>query len=1551
MDSKEKKDSIYNKILETNKPIMKNFQIFSPINRINPKKSNFIKNKIDFNLKSNKIRNFEFLKENSRYSLNNGNEKETFQSLYELNIDKNILEGIYNNKSILIRNMKLKDKHGDGLIPKFDFLSTFMNTNCHYKLRIELIDKIINIYLSNDPNVLMVYYLHIINALYNDIKLILNNNNTIFQMNKYFSPNNKIHTSQHFFSRNSRHININNNITNHSLNKTRYLPNIKEFDIKEIINKINNISYELFNYSKRIVSFLELKSILEKNMIFLNKIQIIQLLKFLKIENPNCFAFDEFMNKIKINSDCLNKTIISHRSFRLNNREKEKYLQSQTINSGFFKNKNRKIAYLKYNVLSKSQNLNTSNNIKLYKAQDKKINIENDKNEEFKNSFIIEKNLQKDEIIINSINKIQDKIFEEQYKMDLITEYFDKLLSYNTFREENVINVEEFEKALNYENFNLSKEEIALLFSYIDSKKDGFIDRNEFIEAIKKIPHPISTIQNYILKNNLSIEDLAYKMEIDLYRNPINDIFNTKIQQNQFIEKLRFINPNFRRDFCISLFKSISKGENETNLKKIFEIFNVKNEDSYKDLYNNRNEISNNFTQIITSNITYFNLRDKLNSLDYYKTGILPLNIMNKAIQELSKGKISDIDLLHFLRMYKLIDKENKVYFRELINIIFLKGDTFSELWNKCLETFMHFLKSECSNDVYIFLAKLNNLENNTSMKKIIDNNKLYEFFKTRNNFINFPSSVIKKFDYDNDGKISQDDLKNIIINYVDKHFFINKDEIKENVKISNEKKEFNENKKLYIYLKQILYKNNFTLNNFFFYLDENKDTYIDKNEFISQLYSLPYFNKNKFSQDKIEQFFDFLDEFKNDKVDLNIFRNKLNIFDDNIKLNNEKINQGNMRTEKIILYEIKRLLLTNSNMTDTELFTLLDQDNDGIVSKEDLKSFCISILKINENELTFDKLLNLITCISFNKEENLNLSDIQNLMKDIQRDDLNKYINIINNYNNETINIKNIDNDWIKEIIDVIGFYISQEFDSNVKEFYNSLNKTNLTNKGQGLSFQNILDFFEENYLLIESFHMNNDKYMTLFNYLSNKNKFITYDDLSKIFNNYDFYGWMHKYIKNFLKDNFHSSSDAFKYFHKVKTFENETPTSNEENRKNDYITKKEYFDGILSLFKNKFKANIISNYYNKFIKKQISSNNSDDMNNINYYEFNSIYFNGNREEKLSSKREVKIKKLNQNMKNSFFSTLKSPFRIKLNKKLRTPFDLDSLNKMKKLINSSKIDFKIEFQKFMNKTNGRANIFEIKNMIKGLGLGLTNIEIEDIMHKSGLLSEGYINLIEFYNYITSENNQTTVYKKNITEALKELKQLIIKYYTNPKLAFDMNDIYHKKLIDFETFKKIVLDIYKREERSFPPPPYSSIKSMYDYIDIRKDGIIDINEWNKTFCNIEGKLDIENDKNNNLKNWELSNDILDVYKLIARNHRIIEEKVKEQSITGDCTIIHADNLITVLKEVLPKVYLTHTQWRMIVSLGEEISLGLINYETFIKIIKLSSRISKSHIRI
>ena len=329
----------------------------------------------------------------------------------------------------------------------------------------------------------------------------------------------------------------------------------------------------------------------------------------------------------------------------------------------------------------------------------------------------------------------------------------------------------------------------------------------------------------------------------------------------------------------------------------------------------------------------------------------------------------------------------------------------------------------------------------------------------------------------------------------------------------------------------------------------------------------------------------------------------------------------------------------------------------------------------------------------------------------------------------------------------------------------------------------------------------------------------------------------------------------------------------------------------------------------------------------------------------------EIKYKTHKKCINDSFLSSKKIPFKLKIHTKLKTPFDSDPLNKIKKLIRSCRVDFKTELNRLMNKTEGKPNIFQMKNMLRRLGLGLTNLEIEDIMHKSGLLSEGYINLIEFYNYLNSETQTTLIYKKNIIEAMKDLKQLIIKYYTNPKLAFELNDTGNKKLMHFETFKKVVIDIYKREDRTLPPPPYSVIKSMFDFIDIRKDGIIDLNEWNKTFCEFGGKLDVENDKNNSLRKWETTNNIFDIYKIIAKNNKIIKEKVKENSVTGNSIIIHADNLIKVLKEVLPRINLSHTQWRMIVSLGEELGVGLINYETFIKIVKISSKISKSQMKI
>ena len=69
--------------------------------------------------------------------------------------------------------------------------------------------------------------------------------------------------------------------------------------------------------------------------------------------------------------------------------------------------------------------------------------------------------------------------------------------------------------------------------------------------------------------------------------------------------------------------------------------------------------------------------------------------------------------------------------------------------------------------------------------------------------------------------------------------------------------------------------------------------------------------------------------------------------------------------------------------------------------------------------------------------------------------------------------------------------------------------------------------------------------------------------------------------------------------------------------------------------------------------------------------------------------------------------------------------------------------------------------------------------------------------------------------------------------------------------------------MYKREAKK--EPSYSVMKYLYDYIDVRKDGVIDLNEWNKIFAIQESHLDLSQVKQSQLKvlrNWEMSNDII-----------------------------------------------------------------------------------------
>jgi hypothetical protein len=74
-------------------------------------------------------------------------------------------------------------------------------------------------------------------------------------------------------------------------------------------------------------------------------------------------------------------------------------------------------------------------------------------------------------------------------------------------------------------------------------------------------------------------------------------------------------------------------------------------------------------------------------------------------------------------------------------------------------------------------------------------------------------------------------------------------------------------------------------------------------------------------------------------------------------------------------------------------------------------------------------------------------------------------------------------------------------------------------------------------------------------------------------------------------------------------------------------------------------------------------------------------------------------------------------------------------------------------------------------------------------------------------------------------------------------------------------------------------PTYSIIKDLFDTVDIRKDGIIDQNEWEQTFGNItEGSKSLTI-KATPLNIWENSREAKAVGSLIARNRKVIKTQL------------------------------------------------------------------------
>ena len=1553
-------------------------------------------------------------------------------------LDDETLKTLEYYKGMLIKNCKVYDLNRSGRISKAETINAIVQTNINNKVDYNTAKAIVEGYYQTED----IEYMKFIALLVKNSKIILlkknNNNNNGKNINynalkreNFFSATKRqnftgFHSTKNSQNRLGKKRSFNSNLfKSNKFNKTsvsfaeeeKNSKNNKSFQnantsvststntknardnilsksqnnffssrqketeecrlrLATIVTLLPELKRKYFISLDQKISYEEFMNVLNKYDIFYPSEIIISLLNFLDIPDINSFSLREFDSHVKA---C--KILMAEITLKKLNEIMKKLKDIVYINGGskfLFNNninpKNTVDCEMFIKLLSDKVPYDSETLVNVFSylvKTDREFNMD-DYIKYFENP---ETKIKFDEnYLLSMMQKIIDSISQKHFKAE---EFFDYLLLNHVSTLDKVITRLDWIKYLQNEKLGFSAEELDNLFRWIDTKKDNVIDREEFINKFNHTLKPLTQVQGIIYENKLDIEDLAHHMNI-----PISEL--EEYDFNTFKEKIKTLNYTYPDPFIKSLFDDIKKlNENKNkktvNSKKFLDEINyVKPPENYK-------SFTQNYMDVVRSKINHDDFKSICELFDKDGLGTLTkLEYVNAVASFLPEFK--DEDHMRFLRVTNMFDKSGNVKYPDMLNLIFFYNkEKLDDPFTKLCQLLSNLLINECQNDVerLMYLIETGSTKKTNSL--VIHKPLNFDQIKTFLNKvkINIPDHIIHKLDIDADGKISFEDLRAILKRFSYTSFFkYTNDSSDPNINLYS--KETMSKEKFYTLVKRLksyMKSKNITEIGLFNKFDKNNDGFISCIDFNSTINDII-----PMSPALKDQFFNYLDFYHNGMVDLETFISRI----DNYSVASiDILVQNNNKIENEILEKMREFVLKNSNLSDNEIFAVMDKDCDGLINIEDFKLFVLKNLHISEIEFNKAKLERVMMSLSLSKNFQIGLSDIR------------EFINLCNQ-NKGFMNLKEVfkrtsnqnlselkkNKEWTNDIIERLGMFVSEKYNSIEQFFYENVEKG--TDK---FKFEDFLKFHEKNYELFNNgFNLTKDELLSIFTSLdSHKKNYLTLQDLKNKLQIFNFYNKMHIDVRNFLRENFHNGIDAFKFFIRKRNI-----LDDDKNYSKLFITLKEFFDTFENFFPNKYPTNTILKYINKYFGISISNKKNDlvsKKDTINFKDFNYLYFDTfvseeeylnnrlNDTKLMTNRQDIANKTKNDlihNPQNNFYYS--NLFRKK-NEKLLTPFDKDPLDKIKRILCSSKYDLNKFFEtaaRLCGNDNFIVNKYQFRNIIKELDIGLTNLEIDQIMFKCGKEShDGNLNLREFIKYLYHQNSMIEEGQNNLGVIIGEIKSFIYKYYSNPIICFENNDTYHTGKIDFDTYKNIIYDMYNREEKNLPN--FTLIKNSFDAIDLRKDGVIDMNEWCKAFASYNGKLDYKKevvsnglefyDKkfklNNNFKNpskishyrkilrdWETSGDISFLYKFINKNRKLIKEKITKCNfiiVLDGIQLINSDNLISVLKDIIPGIRLSQTQWKMIVNVAQnERTDGLINIHDFFKLLEITSLNMASH---
>ena len=963
---------------------------------------------------------FKFINDDSNIKNNKTHfiQKKILETLPLGFLDEDTLKSLEYYKGLMIKKSKSFDIARSGIISKEDAIKALMNSNINNKIDYNIAKTIVDSYNKTENVEYMKFIAQLVkdshltllkkyskdnsnlnNLDYNYFKRENNFNGTISSKNNGF---NKTFLSQEKKNKlkkcgsclleedkkpKEREIETNiqsrktlnhsfSNILNRTFGGGDFLFNRQrenDFNKKKlqtIINLLPEIRRKYFIALDQKISCEEFLNILKNYSISYPKSTIESLLIFLGIPDINAFSLREFEKQVKY---C--KIITTSLEFSELNEIMKTLRDVVYINDGkkFFFN----------NDINPKSTVDCETFVKLFKNKGIQYNGEilvnifyflvKDDREFNENDYLTYFDNLKNKIVfdepkyLNMMRQLLSIISQRNLKPD---EYFDFLISYNKSTKDKFITRLNWINNLQNEKMKFSAEELDNLFMWVDTKKDGVVDREEFLGRFEYTLKPLTNIKEVIRENKLDIEDLAHRMNINV----------SELQEydyETFRKKLKLLDYTFPENFIQKTFNELIKN-NCGNLNKNNEnVINSKkflNEINYVKPIENYKSFTQHYMNVVRNKISHDDLKAQLEKFDKDFLGTLTKIEFVTAVTPLLP-EFTDQDHLLFLRVTNMFDKDGNVTYTELLNLIYyFNKEKLSDPFTKLCQVLSNVLKKECDEDIekLMYLIDTGIAKKKTSLivHQPLTVKQIQTFLDKIDNNLNIPEKIIQKLDIDADGMISFEDLRAVLKRFIHTSFFkYSNDSYDPNINLfSKETMSESKFKGIIKKLNDYIKKKNINEVGLFRKFDVDNDGFISNIDFNTAIGEiLPIAPAMK------DQLFNYLDFYHNGLIDLDTFVAGLEGFS-----STNVLIQNNNKIENEILQKMKEFILKNNKLSDNEIFEVMDKDCDGLINIDDFRKFAIKNLNIAEKEFTTAKLQRVMMTISLSKNFQIGLNDIR---------------------------------------------------------------------------------------------------------------------------------------------------------------------------------------------------------------------------------------------------------------------------------------------------------------------------------------------------------------------------------------------------------------------------------------------------------------------------------------------------------------------------------------------------------------------------------------------